>query len=1122
MAANVAIIGDSSELPALKSVITCFSRSGPVLGLDFSNITLSSLVITGCGHTASAGTTALVFAGYVSLLSVTSCAFKDNRYTSALYVGYSTLRVKDSSFTNNTSLDSGAAVWTQTTQVDFQGSNCFAYNVAPRRCSAISAQDSVINFDSSGQGHPAYYLERDERCLSDATSVVNNTVAMAENDTRNNCCGGAVCMIGENLDTSQLTVTGRSVWTGNVLLDPTLDIANTISSYFGGAFFAEYSIIVFNGNHTFSDNHAGVGGAVYIRFSAMNTLGNFSLRNNSAFLGGGMYGFRVLYIGEGLMYFSNNCGIDTESAFIRGGSVKFDNSTMSHDSVSSTGAMDLFASSVTLTGNMTFTNNTGTRGAALYMDSCNITLSGTTLIQNNRATVQSVVVFYLSRINISGNFTLINSSIVSGLLAIRSNGTLGGNVLIGSNGGVRGGGLRLIRSNISLQGSVDFLHNTGEVLGGAINSYNSTIGLSRQISFANNSSPRGGAVFLQTLSTLVLNPPLQLYAQHNSAEVGAAIFVEDIITYNTCLPLIDPIFPIQETPLYCFFYVNATSEKDSESVDLIFENNTASVAGTTLYGGMLDSCTLLGTKSSPDISSGLEAFLAISETVQSDSDPTSPIASDPLELCFCYNNTPSCSQKQTDTLYVRRGQPFSVSVVALGQANGSVPTIVRAQFPTLNSRQNSYLGSGEGIQESGVMCTELQYSLFSSGDSVDVTVFANGPCRDIGNSLRTMRVSFLPCHLGFQLSGPICICDTAIQQFTNSCDVADGTIERSAGARFWIGVVRENDNTTGLVTHPNCPFNYCTDEQIRINLNDSDDQCAFNRTGTLCGGCSDGLSLTLGIARCQQCSNVYLALLLPLALAGVLLVAFILYLQLTVAVGTINGLILYANIVAVNSATLFPSTGTTTFNISRLFIAWLNLDLGINTCFYDGMDTIAKIGLQFVFSVYVWLLVGAIIVWSHYSTLASRIFGRNPVAVLSTLVLLSYTKLLRTIIAIFPFTVIEYPDNTREAVWLYDANIWFLSGAHIVLFLVALIVLVFLFLPYTLYLTFGQCIIAQSKMRPCYWISGRRLRPFLDAYHAPFKPRHRYWFGVLLLVRCVLFLVTAFKSLGTPVSTSCQ
>jgi len=41
------------------------------------------------------------------------------------------------------------------------------------------------------------------------------------------------------------------------------------------------------------------------------------------------------------------------------------------------------------------------------------------------------------------------------------------------------------------------------------------------------------------------------------------------------------------------------------------------------------------------------------------------------------------------------------------------------------------------------------------------------------------------------------------------------------------------------------------------------------------------------------------------------------------------------DIIAVNSAIFFPPKET---SILTVFIAWLNLDLGIETCFFDGMD----------------------------------------------------------------------------------------------------------------------------------------------------------------------------------------
>jgi len=100
------------------------------------------------------------------------------------------------------------------------------------------------------------------------------------------------------------------------------------------------------------------------------------------------------------------------------------------------------------------------------------------------------------------------------------------------------------------------------------------------------------------------------------------------------------------------------------------------------------------------------------------------------------------------------------------------------------------------------------------------------------------------------------------------------------------------------------------------------------------GNVKKDLSLVLGSSQCKECSNNYLALLIPFALADVLLVISLFLLHLTVAAGTLHGLIFYANIVAANHH-IFPQSSN---NPAGIFIAWLNLDLGIQTCFYNGMD----------------------------------------------------------------------------------------------------------------------------------------------------------------------------------------
>ena len=102
------------------------------------------------------------------------------------------------------------------------------------------------------------------------------------------------------------------------------------------------------------------------------------------------------------------------------------------------------------------------------------------------------------------------------------------------------------------------------------------------------------------------------------------------------------------------------------------------------------------------------------------------------------------------------------------------------------------------------------------------------------------------------------------------------------------------------------------------------------------------------------------------------------------------------------------------------------------------MDAYVKTWLQFAFPLYVWALVGMIIVGSYYSGRVASMFGTNHIAILATLFLLSYAKLLHTIIAAFSYISLEYPNNSQIAVWLHDGNVRYLNGRHIPLFIAAM------------------------------------------------------------------------------------
>ena len=132
-------------------------------------------------------------------------------------------------------------------------------------------------------------------------------------------------------------------------------------------------------------------------------------------------------------------------------------------------------------------------------------------------------------------------------------------------------------------------------------------------------------------------------------------------------------------------------------------------------------------------------------------------------------------------------------------------------------------------------------------------------------------------------------------------------------------------------------------------------------------------------------------------------------LNFTVSVGTINGLIFYANIFRANHANFLSQKASLSF--FGVFIAWLNLDLGFEVCFYEGLDAYAKTWFQFLFPLYIWFIVITIIVVTRNSLHTSRFIGKNAVQVLATLFLLSYAKLLHIIILVYSSTTSTFPDG---------------------------------------------------------------------------------------------------------------
>ena len=671
------------------------------------------------------------------------------------------------------------------------------------------------------------------------------------------------------------------------------------------------------------------------------------------------------------------------------------------------------------------------------------------------------------------------------------------------------------QSIFELGGENIFRDNTAEI-GGGLALFNSTVvfGPGSDTLFTNNTAQQfGGAIYIATLSILSFLHEVLIVAENiNDHSINSLLSTNTLLRQS------------------CFFLSGNESS-------ITFTGNSATLGGIDIYGATLytEECNLAN--------NSVFKFSSISSN-------TYKISSSPTRVCFCVDNTPQCENRayliQNETRYP--GENFTFSVVLAGYNFGRVAGSVYTNVLGRDFRE--VISDSQHIQSVNLMeCGTLTYTLSSDqiGDPVILVLTAQEqitqgqdktdiqtdlhniyskrcsenelfPCTALLTTPVYINVTLEPCPLGFKLSD-ICECDDKLQNISKACEIQNhiGYIRREG--TVWMGADTSDNNTDVYYLHRYCPRDYCIPSQTSIALRYPDKQCSSNRSGVLCGMCQPGYSLQLGGNKCIKCNSTYLALLIVFALLGILLVALIKILDLTVTSGAINGLIFYANVVWRNNAILFSLQDRQSVGhyIITVPIAWINLDFGIETCFSENLDQLTKTGLQFVFPVYIWCIAGLIIVISHYSTRATKLFGNNSVAVLATLFLLSYGKIFRNITDVFTFADVIDSNDTLRKVWSLDGNVRYgITPSHAVLIVVALLFLILFLLPFTFALLFVPFLRAKSHLRPLHWINA--LKPFFDTYYGPFKDKkqHQVWTGILLISRVVILIVFASTSTYSP------
>ena len=290
--------------------------------------------------------------------------------------------------------------------------------------------------------------------------------------------------------------------------------------------------------------------------------------------------------------------------------------------------------------------------------------------------------------------------------------------------------------------------------------------------------------------------------------------------------------------------------------------------------------------------------------------------------------------------------------------------------------------------------------------------------------------------------------------------------------------------------------------------------------------CGQGLSLSLGSSQCIQCpknwSQDLIGIMVAAFIVGIVLVILMLALNMTVAIGTLNGILFYANIVAVDAETYFlPFTAPGYISV---FISWLNLNIGFDVCFSAEyqviLSPIYKALIQLVFPFYVFFLVIIVIIASECSSKFAKIIGKgNPVAVLATLTLISVVKLFNVIFTSVSLLYLKpaYGSQNLNVILLGSVLVALGKNDSTILrvtsyiLLLASIVVLLLCIIYTALLFSWQWLLNYQDKTIFKWMRYQKLRHFIEPYHAPYTAKCRYWTGLLLFVRVVLYLISVLN-----------
>ena len=979
--------------------------------------------------------------------------------------------ISDAKFMNNEAMNYAGALYIEdSSSVTFKGNSSVTINnnQAKKGGALYIGNNSIVTFKGNStvminnnqaihDGGALYIKDNSDIIFEDnSTVMINNNQAVKDD-------GGAFYI----MDKSDVIIEGSSMVTIN----------DNQARYWGGAFYIlDKSNVTFKGKSTVTINHNQVtyyGGALHIWLDS-----------------------NINFKGDSVVTFCNNTAKNSGGALIsrRNSNVLFD-----EDSV------------------VIFCNNSaGADGGALCgWDNCNFTVKGNckVMFNNNDASGDGGVMFSSSdsHITFRGNskvkFNDNKATYFGGALCSKYNSNImfGNNctIMFNNNRASQGGAIFALSDTIFKENSTVQFENNNATVGGALHISDiifSTKG-NTMITFNKNKAVLNGGAIFTSASTLLASEYSNVTFYKNIAEQdGGAIYFNELVSAKFInSSTVTFIFNIADNHGGAIYNKITRNTKYFNVSEINFWNNTANIAGNFLYVDVPKSCSNscladrvvgISNKYLQDIDGPIDKTIASSPNILKFHYPAKCISNGSVAI--------GCENYYIDNIML--GQELIMHPCLLDYYNKPVEA---TQFKITGENQQSYFVNGS--EYTSISCNHTIKGISIVGNknihglplnySVQLTSYTtHKSVRKIVSVNLTVELS--PCHLGFQYNSKSqrCECYNNNSEIV-SCSGSSSTIVRG----YWFGRV------TGIPTVTFCPINYCnftccktTNGYYQLSP-ERVNQCKSHRSGTACGSCEEGHTLSLDSVECisiNKCTTGYTILVVTLTVlywfAIVVTVFIIMYYQ--VGIGyfyastycySIMDILLSQYTDLSNGLYIMVTIMSSTAKVTPQFLGSL--------CLFKNMSGIDQQFIHFIHPLAVSVILIMISWLVRYSKRLSVFVSRGIIRAICFLLLLSYTSVATTSLLLMRSLTFADVDN----VYTYlSPDIHYFNGRHLAYGIIAIILALLIVIGLPLLLLLEPFLNGK--------INFVRIKPLLDQFQGCYKDKYRCFAAYYLICRLVI------------------